>query len=534
MRWVIAKLCAVAALGLGVPMQSSLAIENGTATRQPVAVSGAAPLRQALIVAPAPGGGAMASDADSYEALLRLLGFSVTTVVSETRPELEGELRRFAAAVKPGGEVALILLGTLPAKDDQLYLIPTVPVPDLVDRSDLLATEGLSVADLLRRIGESAPKDIVAVVDTCRPANGTNDCQKAAAALPDGVSALVASRRRGTDAGGPLARLTSLRPDLLPLMRQPDVSFFALFGALKAKLSGTDMTLSATPSLSRSFAFLPSDFLARLPTACNRVEATSDPAALRGRRLDDLAAACSEAARTYTFPPFFADKLATVREQLAFQRTTAAGCNGEIAANFLREYPDSPLRNVVARSQAECEKARYDADEQAAAQRAVVLQEQAAREQILREQAARNQVAEEAQNRVEISPQYTNSAEICSAYLQNYFAAWSAPNDVALAFIEKSYSPFVEYYGKVKSRQEIIEEKRQFATRWPDRSYKLLSGRYDFIATDKCVIKGLVKWSAARQTGKSSQGTAEFDIALTLGPKPFIVSETGKVVSRDH
>ena len=393
MRRVIGNLCALAALCIGVSAQSSLAIENGTTTRQPVAVSGAAPLRQALIVAPAPGGGAMASDADSYEALLRLLGFSVTTVVSETRPELEGDLRRFAAAVKPGGEVALILLGTLPAKDDQLYLIPTVPAPDLAGRPDLLATEGLSVPDLLRRIGERAPKDIVAVVDTCRPANGTSDCQKAAAALPDGVSALVASRRRGTDAGGPLARLTSLRPDQVPLMRQPNLSFFALFAALKDKLSGTDMALSATPSLSRSFAFLPGDFLARLPTACNRVEATSDPAALRGRRLDDLAAACTEAARTYAFSPFFADKLATVREQLAFQRTAAAGCNAVITTDFLREYPHSPLRDAVEHSQAECEKARHEADERAAAQRAVVLQEQAAREQVLREEAAREQVA---------------------------------------------------------------------------------------------------------------------------------------------
>ncbi len=399
MRDVIIRLCAVAVLGLSVSAQPSHAIENGTTTRQPAAVSAAAPLRQALIVAPAPGGGAMAFDADGYDTLLRILGFSVTTVVSETRPELEGDLRRFAAAVKPGGEVALFLLGTLPTKGDQLYLIPTVSAVDVSGRPDLLSTEGVSVSDLLRRIGERGPKDIVAVVDTCRSADAASDCQKVAAAFPDGVSALVASRRRGTDAGGPLARLASLRPDLTSLMRQPDLSFFALFAALKVKLSGTDMTLSATPSLSRSFAFLPSDFLAKLPTACNRVEATSDPAALRGRRLDELENACAGAARSYAFTPYFPDKLATVREQLAFQRTMANGCSSMALADFLRDYPGSRLRDAVENYRMDCERARRDADERAAAQRAAALQEQAALEQKAGDEAAREQADREEEQR---------------------------------------------------------------------------------------------------------------------------------------
>ncbi len=505
------------------------ALETTAAPQPPAAVSAAAPLRQALVVAPAPGGGAMSADGDAYGALLRRLGFSLSIVIAEDRPGLEADLRRFAATVKPGAEVAIFVLGVSPARGKDLYLVPR---PTDLAAPGLMATEGVPLDDLFRRVGERGPKDIVAIVDACRPAEATGSCRQVADALPEGVSAIIASRRRAEGGGAPVARLASLRPDLLPLLTRPDTSFFALYAALKGKLTGTDMTLDATPSLSRSFSFLPEDFLAKLPTPCNRVEATSDAAALRERRLDDLPVACAEAARLYDFSPLFTDKLRIVREQVAFSHASAAGCGSRAMADVLRDYPQGLLHDAAEREMAGCESLRRDAEQRERVAREEAEREQSAREQAERDASARREAdrsAAEAQRKEIARP---DAPQICASYLRDYFAKWSSPNDEALTFINEAYAPFVAYYGKTLSRGAIVQEKVKFAARWPQRDYSVLSGgRYEMSDDGGCAIKGVVRWRASRPTGKSSEGLAEFELSIALNPIR-IIAENGRVLSR--
>ena len=324
----------------------------------PIMVSAAAPNRQALIVAPV--NSRVAADAEAYRNLLRRLGFEVETLAAESRVDLDAELRRYPASVHGGAEVLVLVLGTTLARDGDLFVTAMPPAADVVAQPSLYAAEGVRLTDALRRI---AARDLAAIVDFCRAADGKS-CARATASLGEGISAIVATRAAaGTPSDMPLAGIASLRNDLIPLMEEPGLSLLDAYGRLRERLKGTDMALAATPSLSRNFVFMPTDFLARLPTACNTVERGTDAATLRGRDLGALAGACANAARIWDFASWFSDKLTIVREQTSYLRAVVR-CPADPAEAYLRDYPNGTYRGEV-----ELFKTRCDDEAQAAAAR---------------------------------------------------------------------------------------------------------------------------------------------------------------------
>ncbi len=341
-REMARRLTTVAILAVATAFSASqiASAEIATRTSPPVAVSRVAPDRQALIVAA--GHPPAEADAARYSELLRLLGFQVTLAAADTRPEIKGAFATFAAQVKPGGEVAVFVLGGLLPKDDDLYLFASDAEPPL----EVYPSEGLRLADAMRPIADRGPRDTVLFVDLCRPAHG-QACHIGAATVPDGVSAIVGVRQKPIETGEPVAGVASLGGELLSLMRQENLSDLALYGALAKSLAGTNMGVAATPSLSRNFAFLPTGFFAGLPTACNRVDPSATAESLRsGASVEPLVSACVQAAATWAAWPWFKDRLAAAREQAAFQ-AAARGCRSAPIAADLAAYPDGRYASAV-------------------------------------------------------------------------------------------------------------------------------------------------------------------------------------------
>ena len=42
-----------------------------------------------------------------------------------------------------------------------------------------------------------------------------------------------------------------------------------------------------------------------------------------------------------------------------------------------------------------------------------------------------------------------------------------------LAYVRANYGAEIRYYGKTISNAQVIEEKRRYLTRWPERTYRL-------------------------------------------------------------
>lgn len=327
-----------------VQAQAQAPGDEGVERFRAVGTSAAAPLRQALVVAPLPAApGPFGAEAVAVRDLLRLLGFDVTAVSSDTRPALDAATRGFVDAVKPGAEVALFLLGSIRAAGASLVVTP--PAAGSSAAPPASDFDGIRLSRLLRAVARQNPKSLVVVADGCMP-GGAPTCPTGSDAVPESVSALVAS-----DAHPPTG---TLQGPLLGLMKRESLVFADLADPLRRAAAEAGLGFAATPTLSRTFAFMPADFLARLPRPCNAVDPRLGADALRtGPDLGPIAADCEAAAVTYAPWPFFRGRLATAREQSAAQKALRS-CDAGAASAYLGAYPTGAYRAAVAEQRQAC------------------------------------------------------------------------------------------------------------------------------------------------------------------------------------
>lgn len=115
-----------------------------------------------------------------------------------------------------------------------------------------------------------------------------------------------------------------------------------------------------------------------------------------------------------------------------------------------------------------------------------------------------------------------------------YFSAWSNAADPDGQSVREFYGDEVDYYGKQLGLADVMEQKTQFARRWPLRSYTLRGGSVQTQCSDQtraCKVVGLVDWRAGSDArSRYSSGTAKFALVLRNG---LIVSEHSRVISRN-
>lgn len=123
-------------------------------------------------------------------------------------------------------------------------------------------------------------------------------------------------------------------------------------------------------------------------------------------------------------------------------------------------------------------------------------------------------------------------------FLSLYFGNWSANNTTSMAYVTNIYADTVDFYGAETPRQTIIDLKRKFVERWPERIYAVRpnSVRIDCDQqTSTCVVAGLVDWdcrNASRAARSSGLASFTVKVAFSQSGVAQVIGEAGSVVSR--
>ncbi|MBY5645850.1 hypothetical protein [Rhizobium leguminosarum] len=124
------------------------------------------------------------------------------------------------------------------------------------------------------------------------------------------------------------------------------------------------------------------------------------------------------------------------------------------------------------------------------------------------------------------------------SFVQKMWQSWSSSNNEGLEFFQESYATSVHYYGGITNKLDVVQLKKEYATRWPQRLYEPLKSslRSTCAADGDCVVTGLVYWDVRSPVrGKRAVGAANFSIGLRAHGGSFaIIAESGNVLSNDQ
>lgn len=128
----------------------------------------------------------------------------------------------------------------------------------------------------------------------------------------------------------------------------------------------------------------------------------------------------------------------------------------------------------------------------------------------------------------------TPNESMAKAFVLGFILSGSLPKDDLVAMSGKVYSNTVDFYGKVLTKNQVLDDKKKYAERWPIR---VSTARPDSIRSscsgDICRVTGVYDWSVSDpQRNKSAKGSATFDFEVRVAEGYKIVSENGRVLDR--
>lgn len=133
---------------------------------------------------------------------------------------------------------------------------------------------------------------------------------------------------------------------------------------------------------------------------------------------------------------------------------------------------------------------------------------------------------------------FAGREEAARDLLIDYLDLWSAPNPLALAGSSEFYAPRVIFHGRSMSARALLDEKRRFVQRWPERRYR---ARPDTIGVacgpegETCTVRAVFDFTAADPgSGRRSQGIASIELVVASGDdrRPVILAEDSIVHGR--
>jgi hypothetical protein len=115
-------------------------------------------------------------------------------------------------------------------------------------------------------------------------------------------------------------------------------------------------------------------------------------------------------------------------------------------------------------------------------------------------------------------------------------ARWSAPNAATLRALDELYVDKVFYHGKLTPRQAVLMEKRRFAERWPQRSYKIrphsLTASCN-ATSEVCRVQGIMDRELANPaTNTKSHDVATFDYGIARSGEALRIAAETSTVSK--
>jgi hypothetical protein len=117
----------------------------------------------------------------------------------------------------------------------------------------------------------------------------------------------------------------------------------------------------------------------------------------------------------------------------------------------------------------------------------------------------------------------------------DYLDVWSAPNPLTLAASSEFYAPQVIFHGRAMSARALLEEKRRFVQRWPERRYRPRPGTMGvFCGGETCTVRSVFDFLAVdSDRGRRSQGVATLELVVSFrDERPVITAENSLVHGR--
>jgi hypothetical protein len=107
-------------------------------------------------------------------------------------------------------------------------------------------------------------------------------------------------------------------------------------------------------------------------------------------------------------------------------------------------------------------------------------------------------------------------------------AKWTGPNKDALHTLDELYTEKVVYHGKWSSLQTVVQDKKRFAERWPERSYKIRPATLKTRCAEEselCRVSGVMDWELANaKAATRTRGVATFEYSVARSGNALKIS----------
>jgi hypothetical protein len=117
----------------------------------------------------------------------------------------------------------------------------------------------------------------------------------------------------------------------------------------------------------------------------------------------------------------------------------------------------------------------------------------------------------------------------------SYLDTWSAVNGQALRAAPAFYGSTVVFHGRQVSLQDLLNEKRRFMERWPERHYRYRPETMTVMCQPGntfCHVRAVYDYDASNpMRGKRSRGTGLHDLVVSFAAdRAMIISESSRVL----
>ncbi len=121
-----------------------------------------------------------------------------------------------------------------------------------------------------------------------------------------------------------------------------------------------------------------------------------------------------------------------------------------------------------------------------------------------------------------------------SDFVKRVIDAHMKSDGLALHWINSMYAESIRYFGRTLSLSEVLNDKKNYFRRWPEREYRVRENTISVkCGSVHCTVDGIYDWSAhSVPRNRKASGSATFSFIVNLVGSPRITYENGKVISR--
>lgn len=128
-----------------------------------------------------------------------------------------------------------------------------------------------------------------------------------------------------------------------------------------------------------------------------------------------------------------------------------------------------------------------------------------------------------------------DAAELAKSFVLGVILSGSLPTEDLIEMSDRSYADIVNFYGKQLPKDDVLEDKRGYAKRWPERvSVPRADSIRSFCSAELCYVSGIYDWQVSNPTTKKRlSGVATFEYTVNMAGSGYsIVAEGGEVIRR--